>query len=74
LTPANSAQTHAQFRSIVDLIQSIPKGPEGPQGERGPAGTPGEVSQAAQDGAIARTSANTNGVATPDTPFADPDV
>jgi hypothetical protein len=36
-------------------------------------GAPGEVTTAALDAAIAGTSANTNAVATLDTPFADPD-
>lgn len=53
-----------------------PPGPQGPQGEvgpQGPSGPPGEVTiadlNAALAAAIAGTSANTNGVATLDTPF-----
>jgi hypothetical protein len=45
-----------------------------PQGAPGEPGPPGEVTTAQLDGAIAGTSANTNGVGTLDTPFADPDA
>lgn len=52
-------------------------GPQGPQGEPGPQGPPGEVTitdlNAALANAIADTSASTNGVATLDAPFGDPD-
>ena len=43
----------------------------GPQGIQG---VPGEVTSAQLATAINGTSSNTNGVATLDTPFADPDV
>jgi hypothetical protein len=46
-----------------------PQGTEGPQGPQGPQGLPGEVTNAALAAAIAGTSANTNAVATLDTPF-----
>ena len=52
-------------------------GAQGPQGEIGPQGPAGEVTiadlNAALAAAIAGTSANTNGVATLDSSFADPD-
>ena len=51
-----------------------PQGSEGPQGDAGPQGAPGEVSNAALASAIAGTSALSNGVATLDTAFADPDT
>lgn len=53
-----------------------PQGPQGPQGNdgsqgpQGPQGPPGEISQAQLDSAISGTSANTNGVSTLDTAFA----
>ena len=40
----------------------------------GAQGPPGELTNAALAAAIAGTSANTNGVSTLDTPFADPDM
>ena len=54
-----------------------PPGEDGPQGSEGPQGLPGlpgEVTSAALAAAIAGTSNNTDGVATLDTPFADPDT
>lgn len=45
-----------------------PQGPPGPQGDQGP---PGEVSSAQLASAIDGTSANTNNIATLDTPFTD---
>ncbi len=51
-----------------------PGDPGGPQGEPGPAGPPGEVTEEQLNTAIAGTSANTDAVATLDTPFADPDL
>ncbi len=54
------------------------EGPAGPQGPQGAQGPQGEVTNAALSSAIsaaiAGTSANTNGVATLDVPFADPDT
>jgi hypothetical protein len=53
------------------------RGSDGTQGGQGIQGPPGEVTNAAMDGAmataIAGTSNNTNGVATLETAFADPD-
>ena len=51
-----------------------PQGPVGPQGEPGPQGPPGEVTASQLAGAIAGTSANSNGVATNDAPMADPEA
>jgi hypothetical protein len=57
-----------------------PVGPQGPPGTNGsdgapgPQGPPGEVTNADLSNAISGTSNNTNGVATLDTPFADPDA
>ena len=51
-----------------------PPGSQGPQGNDGSPGPPGEVTTAALTTAIAGTSANSNGVGTLDTPFADPDA
>ena len=52
----------------------IPRGSDGSDGSDGSQGPPGEVSQAQLDSAISGTSANTNGVSTLDTAFADPDM
>jgi hypothetical protein len=46
-------------------------GAQGPQGEQG---APGEVTTADLNTALGTTSANSNGVATLDTPLADPDM
>ena len=51
-----------------------PPGPQGNDGPSGPQGPPGEVSQSQLDNAISGTSANTNGVGTLDTGFADADM
>ena len=55
-----------------------PEGPMGPQGPTGPQGPPGEVTQTdlnnAQLNTLGQCSNNSNGVATLDTPMADPDV
>ena len=51
-----------------------PKGDDGAQGPTGPEGPAGEVTNAALVAAITGTSANTNAVATLDTPVADPDM
>jgi hypothetical protein len=45
----------------------------GSNGSDGSQGPPGEISQALLDSAISGTSANTNGVSTLDSSFADPD-
>lgn len=55
-----------------------PEGPMGPVGPAGPQGPPGEVTQTdlnnAQLNTLSQCSNNSNGVATLDTPMADPDV
>ena len=62
----------------MHLLFNIPQGADGATGgnggdgapgTQGPQGAPGEVSTAALAAALATTSANTNGVATLDTPF-----
>ena len=67
----------AQFNGLAELVQPGPQGepgPAGPPGDPGGQGPVGEVSAGQLAGAIGGTSANTNGVATLDTPFADPDL
>ena len=82
-SPDSSAEMRGQLNGLKDIIDAIPAGPQGPQGDPGPQGSQGdpgpqgptgEVSDAALTSAIAGTSANTNAVATLDTPFADPDT
>ena len=51
-----------------------PQGNDGGQGPPGPQGPPGEVTAAQLNSAISGTSNNTNGVATLDSAFADPDM
>lgn len=55
-----------------------PEGPMGPEGPTGPQGPPGEVTQTdlnnAQLNTLSQCSNISNGVATLDTPMADPDV
>ncbi len=51
-----------------------PQGPPGTDGAQGPPGPQGEVSQQGLDAAINGTSSNSNGVATLDTPFVDPEL
>lgn len=53
--------------------QGAPGEPGGTPGPPGPQGPPGEVTNSDLTSAIASTSANTNAVATLDTPMADPD-
>ncbi len=72
--------------NAVRLLFGIPRGSDGQngtngsdggqgiQGEQGIQGPPGEVTNADLGNAINGTSNNTNGVATLDTPFADPDA
>ena len=81
LNPGDSATVSTSFDgSNVRFTFGIPRGadgnqgPQGPQGSEGPQGPTGEVTNAALASAIAGTSANTNGVTTLDTPFADPDM
>jgi hypothetical protein len=60
---------------------TVANGPQGPQGNPGDTGAqgpqggaPGEVTTADLNTALGGTSANTNAVATRDTPLADPDM
>ena len=72
-----------QFNGLKELIDAIPAGPpgpEGPSGSQGPQGIQGpsgEVTLSQLNDAIsamtANSSANTNSVATLDTPMVDPD-
>ena len=58
----------------VRFTFDIPRGNDGSNGSDGSQGPPGEISQAQLDSAISGTSANTNGVSTLDTAFADPEL
>jgi hypothetical protein len=83
-----SAEMRTQFNALHDEITTIPQGPVGPvgpsgeNGAPGPQGEPGEVTAAQLGEAVAGalvaaandSSANSNGVPTLDTPFADPDL
>lgn len=67
--PGSAASVGVSFDgTFVHFNFDIPRGDKGDQGD------PGELTQAALDTAIAGTSANTNSIATLDTPFADPDA
>lgn len=69
LDPGQQATVGVSFDgSNVRFTFGIPRGSDGAQG------APGEVTQTQLDTAINGTSANTNGVNTLDTPFADPDM
>ena len=57
-----------RVRKARRAIRAGSRGPPGPQG------APGEVTAQQLGNTIAGTSANTNAVATLDTPFADPDL
>jgi hypothetical protein len=73
--PGGPATATAGFDgATVHFTFSIPQGEQGLQGPQDPPGPPGEVTNASLATAIAGTSANTNAVATLDTPFADPDM
>lgn len=75
LDPGNPATVGVSFDgSNVRFTFGIPRGNDGSNGSDGSQGPPGEVSQAQLDSAISGTSANTNGVSTLDTAFADPDM
>jgi hypothetical protein len=79
LAPGQPATVSVSFDGTnVHLSFGIPQGAQGEQGIQGIQGVPGEVTATAMNGAIstaiAGTSNNTNGVATLDTPFADPDM
>jgi hypothetical protein len=82
--PAGSDATVTAVLSgdVVHLSFGLPKGADGADGTNGTNGSdgsngsdgaPGEVTNAQLDAAIAGTSANSNAVATLDTPMADPD-
>jgi hypothetical protein len=74
LPPGSDAWVTTSFDgSNVHFTFGIPRGDAGEQGQPGIQGPPGEVTAAQLNAAIAGTSANTNAVATLDTPFADPD-
>ncbi|MBL9130323.1 MAG: hypothetical protein JNG86_03935 [Verrucomicrobiaceae bacterium] len=75
LDPGQNAAVNVSFDgSNVRFTFSIPRGEQGIQG---PTGQPGEVSQTDLNNGLANTlsqcSANSNAVATLDTPMADPD-
>lgn len=75
LDPGQQATVGVSFDgSNVRFTFGIPRGSDGSNGSDGSQGPPGEVSQAQLDSAISGTSANTNGVSTLDSPFADPDM
>jgi hypothetical protein len=75
LDPGNPATVGVSFDgSNVRFTFAIPRGNDGSNGSDGSQGPPGEISQAQLDSAISGTSANTNGVSTLDTGFADPDM
>ena len=75
LDPGNPATVGVSFDgSNVRFTFAIPRGNDGSNGSDGSQGPPGEISQAQLDSAISGTSANTNGVSTMDTAFADPDM
>ena len=75
LDPGNPATVGVSFDgSNVRFTFGIPRGNDGSNGSDGSQGPPGEISQAQLDSAISGTSANTNGVSTLDTAFADPDM
>jgi hypothetical protein len=75
LDPGNPATVGVSFDgSNVRFTFGIPRGNDGSNGSGGSQGPPGEISQAQLDSAISGTSANTNGVSTLDSAFADPDM
>ena len=75
LDPGQQATVGVSFDgSNVRFQFAIPRGNDGSNGSDGSQGPPGEISQAQLDSAISGTSANTNGVSTLDSPFADPDM
>jgi hypothetical protein len=75
LDPGQQATVQTSFDgSNVRFTFGIPRGSDGSNGSDGSQGPPGDISQAQLDSAISGTSANTNGVSTLDTGFADPDM
>ncbi len=75
LDPGNPATVGVSFDgSNVRFTFAIPRGNDGSNGSDGSQGPPGEISQVQLDNAISGTSANTNGVSTLDSAFADPDM
>ena len=77
LNPGESATVQSSFDGTnVHLTFGIPRGNDGgqgPQGDQGIQGPPGEVTNNDLNNAISGTSASSNGVATLDSPMADPD-
>jgi len=72
LDPGNAATVSLDFDGTdVDFSFRIPRGSDGSDGAAGADGPPGDVSAADLAAAIDGTSANSNAVATLDTPFAD---
>ncbi len=72
LDPAEAATVQTSFDGTsVHFEFGIPRGNDGSAGADG---APGEISQSQLDTAISGTSANTNGVATLDDVFADPEM
>ena len=75
VNPGDPAAVGVSFDGTnVRFTFDNPRGNDGSQGSDGSQGPPGEISQAQLDSAISGTSANTNGVSTMDSPFADPDM
>jgi hypothetical protein len=75
LDPGQQATVQTSFDgSNVRFTFGIPRGSDGSNGSDGSQGPPGDISQAQLDNAISGTSANTNGVGTLDSGFADPDM
>lgn len=73
LNPGENATVSSSFDgSTVHLTFALPRGADGSTGADGTPGAPGEVTAAQLADAVAGTSANTNAVATLDTPFSDP--
>ena len=79
LSPGNPATVNVYFDgTYVHFTFGIPQGFQGDPGPQGPPGQPGEVTTAALNAGLAavtdNSSANSNNVATLDTPFTDPDA
>lgn len=73
LNPGESATAVSSFDgTMVHLTFGLPRGADGSTGADGAPGAPGEVTAAQLATAVAGTAANTNAVATLDTPFSDP--
>ena len=81
LNPGDAATVGVNFDGTnVHFSFGLPRGADGSNGTNGTNGSdgapgaPGEVTAAQLAAAIAGTSANSNGIPTLDTPFADPDA